>query len=48
VRAVAAPIRIGSEVLAALAVSGSRFDIGAATPRILQLADRLSANLRDG
>jgi DNA-binding IclR family transcriptional regulator len=48
VRAVAAPVRIGADVVAALSVSGSRFDLEAATPRIIQLADELSADLSDG
>lgn len=48
VRAVAAPVRVGGDVVASLAVSGGRVDLAAATPRVIQLADDLSANLSDG
>jgi len=48
VRAVAAPVRVAGHVAAALAVSGSRFDLAAATPRLIQLANELSADLSDG
>jgi DNA-binding IclR family transcriptional regulator len=45
-RAVAAAVRTGGgDVVAALAVSGHRFDVAAATPRVIQLADELSADL---
>ena len=45
VRAVAAAVRIGGDVAAALSVSGGHFDIAAATPRVIELADDLSADL---
>jgi DNA-binding IclR family transcriptional regulator len=45
VRAVAAAVRTGGEVVAALSVSGHRLDLAAATPRVIQLADELSADL---
>jgi DNA-binding IclR family transcriptional regulator len=45
VRAVAAAIRISGEVVAALSVSGRRLNLAAATPRVIQLADELSADL---
>jgi DNA-binding IclR family transcriptional regulator len=45
VRAVAAAVRAGGDIIAALAVSGRRLDLAAATPRIIQLADQLSADL---
>ena len=48
VRAVAAPVRVAGDVVAALAVSGARFDLAAATPRVIQLANELSADLSDG
>ena len=47
VRAVAAPVRSRGHVVAALSVSGLRVDLEAATPRIIQLADELSADLGD-
>jgi IclR family transcriptional regulator, KDG regulon repressor len=47
-RAVAAPVRIGGDVVAALSVSGSRFDLAVATQRVVGLADELSADLSDG
>ena len=47
VRAVAAPVRVAGDVVAALAVSGARFDLAAATPRVIQLANDLSADLSD-
>ena len=44
--AVAAAVRTaGGEVVAALSVSGGRFDLAAATPRVIQLADELSADV---
>lgn len=45
VRAVAAAVRTGGEVVAALSVSGRRFDLAAATTRVIQLAEGLSADL---
>ena len=45
VRAVAAAVRTGGDVVAALSVSGGRFGLAAATPRVIQLADELSADL---
>lgn len=48
VRAVAAPVRVTGDVVAALAVSGGRFDVAAATPRVIQIAESLSANFSDG
>jgi DNA-binding IclR family transcriptional regulator len=48
VRAVAAAVRSNGVVVAALSVSGGRFDLTAATPRVIQLADELSADLADG
>jgi IclR family acetate operon transcriptional repressor len=46
VRAVAAAVRTGGDVVAALSVSGRRLDLAAATPRVIQLADELSADCR--
>ena len=48
VRAVATPVRMGGEVVAALSVSGPRLDLAAARPRIIQLANELSADLAAG
>jgi DNA-binding IclR family transcriptional regulator len=48
VRAVAAAVRAGGEVVAALSVSGRRLDLAAATPRVIQLAGELSADLNVG
>jgi len=45
-RAVAAAVRAGGDVVAALSLSGRPLDLDAATPRVLQLADELSADLR--
>lgn len=45
VRAVAAAVRTTSDVVAALSVSGPRLDLAAATRRVIQLADDLSADL---
>ena len=45
VRAVAAAVRTSGDVVAALSVSGRRLDLAAATPRVIQLADELSADL---
>jgi DNA-binding IclR family transcriptional regulator len=45
VRAVAAAVRTRGDVVAALSVSGRRLDLAAATPRVIQLADDLSADL---
>lgn len=45
VRAVAAAVHCGGDVVAALSVSGRRLDLAAATPRVVQLADELSADL---
>lgn len=45
VRAVAAPVRASGDVVAALSVSARRLDLAAATPRVIQLADELSADL---
>jgi DNA-binding IclR family transcriptional regulator len=45
VRAVAVAIRTSGDVVAALSVSGRRLDLDAATPRVIQLADELSADL---
>jgi DNA-binding IclR family transcriptional regulator len=45
VRAVAAAIRTSGDVVAALSVSALRLDLAAATPRVIQLADELSADL---
>ncbi|MGH2894288.1 MAG: IclR family transcriptional regulator, partial [Solirubrobacteraceae bacterium] len=46
--AVAAAVRSSGAVVAALSVSGRRLDLGAATPRVAQLAAELSADLGDG
>lgn len=48
VRAVAVPVRLGGDVVAALSVSGARLDLAAATPRVIRLADELSPDLSDG
>jgi IclR family transcriptional regulator, pca regulon regulatory protein len=45
VRAVAAAVRISGDVAAALSVSGGQLDVAAATPRVIELADELSADL---
>lgn len=45
VRAVAAPVRTAGDVVAALSVSARRLDVAAAAPRIIALADELSADL---
>jgi DNA-binding IclR family transcriptional regulator len=45
VRAVAAAVHSGGGVVAALSVSGLRLDLAAATPRVIQLAGELSADL---
>ena len=45
VRAVAAPVRLGGDAVAALAVSGGRLDLVAAKPWVIQFADELSADL---
>jgi IclR family transcriptional regulator, acetate operon repressor len=47
-RAVAAAVRASGNVVAALSVSGRRFDVAAATLRVIQLADELSADLAHG
>ena len=46
VRAVAAAVRAGGDVVAALSASGPRLDLAAATPRVVQLADELTADLQ--
>ena len=46
--AVAAPVRSGDEVVAALSVSGSRLDFAGATPRVTRLAKELSEDLSNG
>ena len=43
--AVAAAVRTRGDVVAALSVSGRRLDLAAAAPRVVQLADELSADL---
>jgi len=45
VRAVAAAVRSSGDIVAALSVSGRRLDLAAATPRVIHLADELSADL---
>jgi DNA-binding IclR family transcriptional regulator len=45
VRAVAAAVHTGGDVVAALTVSGRRLDLASATPRVIQLADEMSADL---
>jgi DNA-binding IclR family transcriptional regulator len=45
VRAVAAAVRGTGEIVAALSVSGRRLDLAAAAPRVIALADELSADL---
>jgi DNA-binding IclR family transcriptional regulator len=47
VRAVAAAVRVSDDVVAALSVSGRRLNLAAATPRVIQLAAELSADLRE-
>ena len=46
--AVAAPVRIGGDAVAARSVSGARLDLATATSQVVPLADELSANLSDG
>jgi IclR family acetate operon transcriptional repressor len=44
-RSVAAAVRIGDAAAAALSVSGAHFDVAAATPRVIELAEQLSADV---
>jgi IclR family KDG regulon transcriptional repressor len=48
VRAVAAPVHFGGEVVAAVSASGRRLDIDAVLPHVLRAARDLSQDLADG